>query len=457
MSDRELLSYGRERIDLFSRVGGVNSVSNLNLVFDDAAGSAVGASLSSGSFRPTSAGGPNTYPATAPAGPYLYASPFGSTTLGMFNNTSGAGVWSLYSKTIQNGGVGTIGSWCLNITVNRPNISISKSHTGNFRQGDTGKTYSIVVSNAGPGPTAGQVTVTDAVDAKLTPTGASGTGWNCHQPQAGQTVTCDRTDALASGQSYPAITITVNVAADAPASITNIATVAGGGDNTAGNNTSSDPTTIDPKPASVSVNSGNNQSTQVGTTFSALQAIVRDAGNNPMSGVTVTFTAPGSGASGTFANGTNVTTATTDASGIAAASTFTANTTVGGPYTVAASVTGVVAAANFSLTNTAGPAATISATAGTPQSATINLAFLTALQATVRDAGNNPVPGVTVTFTAPGSGASGTFAVTGTNVATAPTNASGIASAPAFTANGTAADLTTLLLRRALLLPRISR
>jgi len=57
-----------------------------------------------------------------------------------------------------------------------------------------------------------------------------------------------------------------------------------------------------------------------------------------------------------------------------------------------------------------GAPASVIATGGTPQSATINTAFATQLQATVRDAGNNPLNGVTVTFNAPGSGASGTFA-----------------------------------------------
>src|SRR5258706_6622285 len=64
----------------------------------------------------------------------------------------------------------------------------------------------------------------------------------------------------------------------------------------------------------------------------------------------------------------------------------------------------------------------------------INTAFATQLQATVRDASNNPVNGVTVTFTAPTSGASGTFAG---GVNTAVTNAQGIATAAVFTANGT--------------------
>jgi CSLREA domain-containing protein len=76
---------------------------------------------------------------------------------------------------------------------------------------------------------------------------------------------------------------------------------------------------------------------------------------------------------------------------------------------------------------------TITATAGTPQSAAINTAFATQLQATVSESGTAQ-SGVPVTFTAPGSGASGTFSG-GTTVNT---DASGIATAPPFTANGIA-------------------
>src|SRR5204862_142396 len=71
----------------------------------------------------------------------------------------------------------------------------------------------------------------------------------------------------------------------------------------------------------------------------------------------------------------------------------------------------------------------------TPQSATINTAFAAPLVATVKDAGGNPVAGVTVTFTAPGSGASGSFAG-GVNTAT--TNGSGVATSATFTANNVA-------------------
>ncbi|HEV2522845.1 MAG TPA: hypothetical protein VGT24_10735, partial [Candidatus Acidoferrales bacterium] len=183
---------------------------------------------------------------------------------------------------------------------------------------------------------------------------------------------------------------------------------------------------------SITATGGTPQSATINQPFATqLQATLKDALNNPMVGVTVTFTAPASGASGTFAGGVN--TATTDALGVATAPVFTANSTAG-PYTVTASASGVNTPANFSLTNLAGAPASIAATAGTPQSAAINTTFATQLQATVKDASNNPVNGVTVTFTVPASGASGTFAG-GVNTAT--TNTQGIATAPVFTANGT--------------------
>jgi hypothetical protein len=188
-------------------------------------------------------------------------------------------------------------------------------------------------------------------------------------------------------------------------------------------------------PASITATAGSPQSATVNTAFAmALQATVKNATNNPVSGVTVTFTAPGSGASGTFGGSTAV---TTNSSGVATAPALTANS-VAGSYTVTASVSSVSTPASFSLTNNAGLPASIIATAGTPQSAKVNTAFGIALQATVKDAGNNPVNGVTVTFAAPGSGASGTFG--GATAVT--TNGSGVATAPALTANSAAGSYT---------------
>ncbi len=83
------------------------------------------------------------------------------------------------------------------------------------------------------------------------------------------------------------------------------------------------------------------------------------------------------------------------------------------------------------------PPATIAVSAGAPQSTLTTTPFNVDLAAEVEDANGSGVPNITVTFTAPASGPSGTFAG-GSLTGTAITNASGIAMAPVFTANGTA-------------------
>jgi len=176
------------------------------------------------------------------------------------------------------------------------------------------------------------------------------------------------------------------------------------------------------------------QSAQVTKAFGTLLSVtVRDQYNNLVPGIVVTFTAPGSGPTGTFANTTHTTQATTNSSGVATATVFTAGTLAGGPYNVTATASGPPSV-SFSLTNTVGPATQLVAHAGTPQSAQVTTAFGTLLAAIVEDQYNNPVPGVVVTFTAPSSGATGTFANT-TASTNATTGGNGIATATAFTAN----------------------
>ena len=81
------------------------------------------------------------------------------------------------------------------------------------------------------------------------------------------------------------------------------------------------------------------------------------------------------------------------------------------------------------------PAEAIAATSGSPQSAALNTAFATPLVATVT-MGGSPMSGAFVVFTAPATGASGTF-TGGTSTETDTTNASGVATSSTFTANGT--------------------
>ena len=122
-----------------------------------------------------------------------------------------------------------------------PDLTLSKTHVGSFGQG-TFATYLLVVGNAGAAPTSGQVTLTDTLPSSLSATALVGTGWTCTLA----TLTCTRSDALGPGASYPAITLTVSVANDAPASVTNTAAVSGGGDTYGGNNAASDVTSIIP-------------------------------------------------------------------------------------------------------------------------------------------------------------------------------------------------------------------
>jgi hypothetical protein len=118
---------------------------------------------------------------------------------------------------------------------------------------------------------------------------------------------------------------------------------------------------------------------------------------------------------------------------VATASTFTANT-IAGSYRVRVS-SGAAPAANLSLTNLAGAVARMTITGGNDQSAKVGTAFAVSLQVALADSFGNPVPGVGLTFTAPSSGASGAFAAGGTGTTTVQTNASGVATASAFTAN----------------------
>jgi hypothetical protein len=67
----------------------------------------------------------------------------------------------------------------------------------------------------------------------------TGTGWSCNVG----TLTCTNTNVLGPGGTYPAITLTVKVAGDAPILVTNTATVSGGGEATTVNVTANDTAT----------------------------------------------------------------------------------------------------------------------------------------------------------------------------------------------------------------------
>jgi exo-1,4-beta-D-glucosaminidase len=193
-------------------------------------------------------------------------------------------------------------------------LNATSTHTGSFTQGGTGS-YTLTVSNVdGPNaPTAGGasyglVSLTDKLPWGLTATAMSGSGWTCDVAA----VTCYREDALAAGSSYPPVTLTVSVAGNAPASVTNSVTVSGGGmtygsgsSTSSGGQTGTDPTTIGQTgpagtppvaaPASaLTVTSTHSGSFAQGSTGSTYTLSVSDAASaGPTTGmVTVTNTLP---------------------------------------------------------------------------------------------------------------------------------------------------------------------
>jgi uncharacterized protein (TIGR03437 family) len=172
-------------------------------------------------------------------------------------------------------------------------------------------------------------------------------------------------------------------------------------------------------------------STVAGATITpAVTVQVRDSSGNAVhtAGIMVTLQADATVRRLKELSGTA--TQPTDSSGLATFANLSINQA--GSYTLQANANGLSSDTSQSFTITAGTAAQIESTGGATQSTIVLTAFAQPLQATVLDANNNPVSGATVTFGAPGSGASATL-----SALSAVTDTSGHATVTA-TANGTA-------------------
>jgi uncharacterized repeat protein (TIGR01451 family) len=305
---------------------------------------------------------------------------------------------TIYSNTmpvtITNGSGGSP-AWNLNLT-----------HTGNFMQGQTGAPFTITATNSGTGPTnSTSVTVSDTIPTGLTATAAAGNGWNCTVTPT--TVTCTRTDVLAAGSSYPPITLTVSVATNAPATITNTATISGGG--AAQSATGSDTVSVTgptqtPAWTITKAHAGNFTQGQTGATFTIT---VKNSGTGPTDGSTKTVmdnipgTLTGTGASGSGWTCTVTTTMTCTRSDVAAA---------GASYPPITLTVDVSPSAPAAITNT------VSITGGGASGATAS--------DTVTVTTSSQVPDLTITKTHTGNfpqGGTGQYTVTVKNVGTGPT------------------------------------
>ncbi|HTU44290.1 MAG TPA: Ig-like domain repeat protein [Bryobacteraceae bacterium] len=213
----------------------------------------------SGTYSPAANSGFTlAFAAPAPSSPNL-APPDGTATLdGQFQGTSPNGYYDFFVQQVQSAGgdTGSVGQHCVNITITPPVLAITKSHTGSFTQGDTADTYTITVTNNGPGPTAGTLTLADTLPtgmsaASMSETahtgGGTGSDWTCTASSA----TCTRTTAMPSGEA-DTITLTVSVSystATGTNAVTNSVTVSGGGASNAP--TANDETTVNIGPGYV--------------------------------------------------------------------------------------------------------------------------------------------------------------------------------------------------------------
>ena len=168
-------------------------------------------------------------------------------------------------------------------------------------------------------------------------------------------------------------------------------------------------------------------STTVGTAFATAPAFTaRDSAGAAVAGITVTFSAPAATTSARW-SAQSTASAATNASGLAQTGTLTA-TTAAGSYSITGSFGSVTA--TIAATNLPGAPTSLVALAGDSQTAFPGTGFATSLQAKLTDTYGNPVPGRSVTFSAPVSGAAATFAPG----ATATTDTTGVVSVSA-TAN----------------------
>jgi type II secretory pathway pseudopilin PulG len=160
--------------------------------------------------------------------------------------------------------------------------------------------------------------------------------------------------------------------------------------------------------ATIASSTGASQSAAVLTSYaSPLTALVTDTYGNPVPGASVVFSTPLSGASATFAG--NVTSETSNSSGIVTSASFTSNT-VAGTYVVTATMA-AGSSTTFAETSTAKTTNdTMTVTGGNTQSAIVGAGFTNPLGVNITDQYGNSVSGMNVSFTAPSSGASATFA-----------------------------------------------
>lgn len=161
------------------------------------------------------------------------------TTTGSKVNTAQVSYSDQYDPdSVPNNNVATEDDQASVTIVPSPDLKIEKKAQGSFAVGANG-TYSLVVSNAGLGPTSGTYTVTDVLAPTLDYIGYAGTNWTCTWTAGTRTVSCGSSTVIAGGATSPnPLTLTVRPLAGAAPFVSNTASVIDGGEPVAnrGNN-----------------------------------------------------------------------------------------------------------------------------------------------------------------------------------------------------------------------------
>ncbi len=252
---------------------------------------------------------------------------------GSFGDVKGLDLWTYFPSPSE---IGTF-----NIINLPPDLTITKTATGDFTLGQNG-TYTITVTNAATaGPTTDIITVSDTLPPELTFVSGTGTGWTCSA--SGQIVTCTNPGPLAAGASS---TITLTVNPTTPGTVSNSASVATPGEIITDNNNSPAVTnTVAPPSADLGIAKTDNQtSTSPGSPITYTVTVTNN-GPSTVNSVTVTEAVPASIVAPTFTPSQGSYDSATGAwTGLTLASGQSVTLTVSG--TVAANATGT-------LTNTA--------------------------------------------------------------------------------------------------------
>lgn len=153
--------------------------------------------------------------------------------------------WNTALNVVTNGEPGTRltdNDASVSQTLQKIDLTISKSHNAAAVKAGKRANFKIHVSNVGNTATAAAYRVQDPVNAAFTNVAASGPGWTCSV--TGNNVDCTRTTSLAAGASAPDITVSFDIPATAIGTKNSTATVSSTDDPYTGNNSASDPIAI---------------------------------------------------------------------------------------------------------------------------------------------------------------------------------------------------------------------